>query len=488
MAVVLVAFLLTAEVRTPLVRAAVTAAVAVGAMASGRKWSAVEVLAAAAALVLFWRPSELGEPGFQLSFLAVGAILLLSRRVSERLWPVAPWDRREPTGLRWAGRLAFETAVVSLVAFSASAPLVAHHFGLVAPWAVPLSVVIAIPLGVLLGLGYAKAVLGAGLAEHRGGVGGAAAGGDGCVRVDRGGSVDLAGRGDRCVAPAELGLGGGCDGGGLPFGWPAGCGKDGVTAVLCAALLGGWWYAGPIGRGSEPESRFAQHDRAEAWSWTALSVGDGTCHVVRGGGAVVLVDCGSGAYPALGGRLVAPALRAMGVERIDLAVVTHGDLDHYVGLLDLADVLPIDEVVVGIDVLDQSRTNPEGPEAALLIGLDERGVTVAAASAGWSYAAGQMQLRALWPSELPPDEPAAASSSNERSLVVRIEAHGRSLLLSGDIEAYAMRRLVDGGAALPADAASIPHHGGYREGASEAYVQAVGASVVGAVVQSTQTA
>ncbi len=66
---------------------------------------------------------------------------------------------------------------------------------------------------------------------------------------------------------------------------------------------------------------------------TILSVGQGSCAVLRAGGRTVLFDAGPKNDHIDGGRLfVLPKLRAMGVARVDAVVLSHPDLDHAGGL------------------------------------------------------------------------------------------------------------------------------------------------------------
>ena len=66
---------------------------------------------------------------------------------------------------------------------------------------------------------------------------------------------------------------------------------------------------------------------------TILSVGQGSCAVLRAGGRTVLFDAGPKNEHLDGGRaFVLPKLRAMGVARVDAVVLSHPDLDHAGGL------------------------------------------------------------------------------------------------------------------------------------------------------------
>ncbi|MEJ5169816.1 MAG: MBL fold metallo-hydrolase [Fimbriimonadales bacterium] len=76
-----------------------------------------------------------------------------------------------------------------------------------------------------------------------------------------------------------------------------------------------------------------------------LSVGQGDCVVFQHSGTTILVD----AAPAkddwdAGERLAVPELRTLGVDRVDLVLLTHPDSDHIGGLAGIARAYPIGAV------------------------------------------------------------------------------------------------------------------------------------------------
>lgn len=77
--------------------------------------------------------------------------------------------------------------------------------------------------------------------------------------------------------------------------------------------------------------------------------------------------------------------------------------------------------------------------------------------AGDRAAVGRWRLTVLHP------EPGDRRGTNDRSLVLLAEAHGRRVLLTGDVEAWAELRLVEraGGApgVLDVDVLKVAHHG-----------------------------
>lgn len=102
------------------VRAAVMFSALQFALASASVYAGLNILAATAFVMLLFRPAYLGDISFQLSFLAVGAILA---------WGV-PLCRRLRTGRWWIDWPA-AALIVGGVSALATAPLVSHTFGVV---------------------------------------------------------------------------------------------------------------------------------------------------------------------------------------------------------------------------------------------------------------------------------------------------------------------------------------------------------------------
>jgi len=145
----------------------------------------------------------------------------------------------------------------------------------------------------------------------------------------------------------------------------------------------------------------------------ALQVGQGDCTVLQVEGRTVMIDAGpAGANFDSGRRVVWPMLRRLGVRKIDLLILTHPDLDHVGGLSSLAELIPIDQVVM-------SEAFRYHPMVTSFPSLDLRFIR-----SGESVQIGTAELD--FRSYLfGPDD-------NERSLITRVKWRGSTAVFTGD--------------------------------------------------------
>lgn len=158
------------------VRAATMAAIFLIGMASGRQSIPLNSLCAAAFVILLQSTNELFNPGFQLSFTVVAAILLVARPLQDRIRrrlepdafiPVPLWTKWQKQQHGAAGHTAGLLAV-SLAAWVGSVPLTVFYFHMVSLSAlvanllvVPLSFLIMATAVLALASGVAAAALAA---------------------------------------------------------------------------------------------------------------------------------------------------------------------------------------------------------------------------------------------------------------------------------------------------------------------------------------
>lgn len=194
-----------------------------------------------------------------------------------------------------------------------------------------------------------------------------------------------------------------------------------------------------------------------AWGWTQpdpasslafLAVGQGDCVVVQHAGCTLLVD----AAPATdrfdaGRRLAAPALHDLGVETLDLVLLTHPDADHIGGLPSLARAFPIGRVAVSSafrdhkDLRSAFRRAGIGPDRILWI---EKEMHV-------SF--GGLSARVVAPALAPGVE------DNQGSLFVHLMNGSSTATLSGDAGVDTEEAVVAIGGDWRAEVMMAGHHG-----------------------------
>ncbi len=173
----------------------------------------------------------------------------------------------------------------------------------------------------------------------------------------------------------------------------------------------------------------------EAWL-TLLDVGQGLSMVVRTRDGTLVYDTGPGFDTGFntGALVVAPFLRARGVRRVDVLVLSHADRDHSGGTDGLTVRLPVGRI----------RSGEPGA-------LDLPAVEPCRSGQGWDWSG--VRFRFLHPGE-------EAGEGNDASCVLRIESGGRSILLPGDIGRSVEARLVrEQPGALRSDVLVAGHHG-----------------------------
>jgi competence protein ComEC len=240
-----------------------------------------------------------------------------------------------------------------------------------------------------------------------------------------------------------------------------------------------WAAGGGHGDLAPPATNNAQS--APALRIDTLAVGDGSCFLVRippiAGSRpaqehVLMFDCGSQQYLSVAEHSVIPALHRIGVTHIDTAIISHADLDHYCGLLDTMDHVPVARVLTTTQVIDNAEANPDSAVAHLINGIESRGVPLSPIQSGWHERIANADLDVLWPpADFHPPR------TNDTSVVLSTRASGRRVLLTGDIQTLAIRGLLKSGADLHADIADLSHHGAFVD-VSPQWVRAVNPTVV----------
>ncbi|MGD0463478.1 MAG: ComEC/Rec2 family competence protein [Tepidisphaeraceae bacterium] len=424
----------------------------------GRRWvDTLQMFALAVATVLFIHPADLCSPGFQISFAAVLGMILFSPMAGKYFWN---WwrgqDRPTPvphnmlvTILKLVWRVFVAVALASCVAWGASMPLIAYHFGQLNAWAVPAGVallpltVVALVAGVgkiLLTLAWPSAAHAWAAATVLPIV---------CMRhaVD---AVDRLPGATVAIPPFSIGL--------LIsyyalfallfipirrkiWRWLA----RAASAVACATLL----LLPAVAGGVSPQS-FAP---TEPLRITLVSLGAGQCAIVRPTHShAVLIDVGSSTISDLAGTVLLPCLRAENCPIVDKILLSHGDFDHVSAAAEIFDKFNQPPVYTSPHFARHAVGNI--PAESLLKTLEDALRPPTLIHQGDHLDLGNgAAINVLWPPLL------CDMNSNDCGLVLKLTFCGKAVLFPADIQVAPERELLKHPELLRADVLVAPHHG-----------------------------
>jgi competence protein ComEC len=422
--------------RPSVARACLMAAAVLLGIATGRRTSAINGLAVATLALTATDPWVARSIGFQLSTAATGAILLCARRA-----------RRGRPARRLLG-----TALV----YSCAAQLGVAHILATSSYRLPLA---AVPLNLAAVPLMATAVVTA-MATLLLDTVGATAIGDltGTAAITAlGGLRSLAFYADRHVAalamPARAGVWV------LPASMsllvllasPTSCarlaGKRRTTRLRLASGLAAMVFSALLLAARRPPPG----PPAGAFRLVSFDIGQGDALLVETHSSTVLVDTGGSPVSSFdtGTVLLAPALRARGVTRLDAVAITHLHADHAGGLRGLLAEIPAGAVWTSSFSLRSA--------AAVRLQAAVRATRTLSLAAGHRRTTGDCAWRTLHP---PPGAPIDGSEiSNDGSLVLAIRCGRRALLLTGDTEAAAEARYAAASTLPSGGVLKSPHHG-----------------------------
>jgi competence protein ComEC len=191
----------------------------------------------------------------------------------------------------------------------------------------------------------------------------------------------------------------------------------------------------------------------------AADIGQGNAVLVRTAGHALLFDAGPrySLESDAGHRVLVPLLQALHT-RLDTVVLSHRDMDHVGGAGAVLTMQPQAKLLSSIEGANLLQTlRPAQP---------------CLAGQHWEWDGVQFDI--LHPQATDYD---TAAKSNTMSCVLRISNGARAALLVGDIEQAQEARLVESmGSQLRADVLLIPHHGS-KTSSSAAFLDAVAPSV-----------
>lgn len=208
---------------------------------------------------------------------------------------------------------------------------------------------------------------------------------------------------------------------------------------------------------------------------TFLDVGQGDCIVMGAGrNEICLVDGGSSSVKDVGTYRILPFLKYKGVSKIDYWFVTHGDLDHYSGIMELLEMQKMEHLKIKtliLPFLDYEDENlKELEEAAALNGTEVFYIRPGQGIEG-SYS-----LSCIHPesesSNSPVEGEAAGSGTggkkpmeggifdkNSNSLVLYWDCGSISGIFTGDMDISGEKKLCSAGRIKDVTFLKVGHHG-----------------------------
>lgn len=389
----------------------------------GRRWPWPLVWLPGAALVAVTDPWALAQPGFWLSFVAVGVLLASGVRVPEASadeWAEGRWWSR----WREAGGELLQTQRLVAVALAPLALVCFQQVSIVGAGvnllAVPLFTLVFTPLalaGVVVPICWDVAAWG--------------------LQVSWWAlSSSAQAPGAVWTVPA------------LP-GWVA---ASGIAAAFVLALPGRWpWrvlalpFLLPFFR--LPDAwHLLPKPLPGQFSVVVVDVGQGGATLVRTSSHTLMFDAGPLRPDGsdLVERVLGPMLQSLGVQRLDALVISHDDADHSGGAQSLLGSMEVGELMTPFQADHPLLRHP---------------VSHRACEAGLSWTWDGVIFRMLHPGSMK-----ATDSDNAHSCVLQVEAPAQQpvrLLLTADIEADQERALLARwpAAQLRSTVMLVPHHG-----------------------------
>jgi competence protein ComEC len=428
---VLVGFVVLARPEPSVIRAGVMGAVGLLALSTRRRQAGVPALAGAILALVVWDPWLTRSYGFALSSVATLGLLVLAQ----------PWgaaiSRRLPQWLAWLGPviavpvaaqavcapivvpLQSSVSVVAVPANLLAAPLVAPTT--VAGVAVALISVVWVGAASLLAWAAALPAMGIAWVAR------------GCAEAPYG-SVAWDGSARGAVLLGVLTV---LAIGVAPWLWRQS--RLRPLVILALTLLGVTWAVPTSTVGWPPPG----------WLVIACDVGQGDGLVVNNGsGHAIVVDTGPDPDVMDG------CLRRLGVDVVDLVVLTHFHADHTDGLAGVLDGREVGEIRVS------PVREPPGEAADVDRLASEAGVPVAELRGGDVLTVGGARADVWWPSRTLE----AGSVANNGSVVMTLRTAGVSILFAGDMEREAAAEVVRAARREPfrwgiVDVLKVPHHG-----------------------------
>lgn len=234
-------------------------------------------------------------------------------------------------------------------------------------------------------------------------------------------------------------------------------GKQGVNLVELAGKqrkLEQWWRKVCVltGIGMVCVLGIIYIQKEEGFYVSFLDVGQGDGIVIHTGqGVNITIDGGSSSVKNVGKNRILPFLKAKGISNVDYAVMSHADEDHINGLREM--ILQSDGRGILIEHLVMPKlAEPDEAYEELMHLAKSHNIKIFFIEKGQKWKLKDMTLECLWPKQEIKGE-----NRNDFSTVLKISKDSFSMLLTGDISEEVEEKLdwTEGNCTL----LKVAHHG-----------------------------
>ena len=165
-----------------------------------------------------------------------------------------------------------------------------------------------------------------------------------------------------------------------------------------------------------------------------VNQGDST-FIVTPKGKTILIDGGGSSYTNVGKNTLLPYILDRGYRKIDIAIISHMDLDHCDGIIYLMDKIKIKTIIIG-------KQYEESDNYKRFVKLaKEKRIEVKIVEAGENINIERnVNLDILWPDS---KNKISENAINNNSLVFKLKYKKYSILFTGDIEEIAEKAILE---------------------------------------------
>ncbi|HHY83762.1 MAG TPA: DNA internalization-related competence protein ComEC/Rec2 [Clostridiales bacterium] len=430
-------------------RAVVMALIYLAGKALGRKSDIINNAGTAAFLILLFRPMDIFELSFQLSFLAVCSIGLFAEPIQNVL--------------RFMPKKVASLIAAGLSAQLGTLPLTIYYFNLISPVSILANLVVLPVLGIVTAGGFLLIPLGMALPVTAVYAAIPIRLLSSLILLVTEFAADLPNAYIRVASPSVFTLV-------IAFLliWMISRERPGFIrrpSIACIALIVLFLAVQLVADLTAPREL----------KLVFLDVGQGDCCFIQTPDRKnILIDGGGQAGVDTGEKVLLPFLLKNGISALDLVIMSHGHDDHISGLQPVLKQLRT-KAFMEYPPLEKTPAYQE-----LIHTVREKGIRVISAARGQTYRVGNE----TWLHVLYPDDSSAHAlyqgNENNLSLVLLLECGDASVLFTGDIE-KGVEYYLTGRMKRTASVLKVPHHGSSTS-STEAFLDAV--SPQAAIIQS----